>query len=276
MGDTHLRWAFGLRTLEEHTEQGLAFVSPGSRHFYLLPSWLESRGQVLWTQLTPTQDKVKDVPAALQGEGSRGNIKVRDSVVFDLEVAAKIAFISEGRDELLALVWAPAEGGGSRSEQSLIEHWQAKTTLTPIDPLATKGLPSQRQVAERLEQALAELSKVARLEARPRETTLLEYLSREAHRLTNYYGELIAQHEDDEERREQLAADLDRRISEEVANHQLGIEVDVITYAVVVRPQQSVSFERKGETVRWRFDRVSGDWFDDDGIRYEPGDDTGA
>ena len=244
----------------------IELVALGSRVVDQLSDWLRSRGETLWARHVAKHPAPKAFPKGVGPEQRvKGKPKAREGIAFDLELAARVSFISEGRDENLILISAPQDGPVEIIDASMVD----ASALEAFDP--TQTLPSQRDVRERMVAAIDEAERWAQTDAAKREGALLEQLSREVHRLTNYYGELIAQSDDDDDAlRAQFTIELDRRIAEEISTHQLAIDVDVVACAVLIRPMTVLRCEfADGSEERWRFDRVSGAWIDPGGVRYD-------
>ncbi len=185
---------------------------------------------------------------------------VRRVIAYDLELALRAVFIADECFEELGLVLVPAMGTPRALERSEV------ATLLEAGCVAEAGvdvkMPAKTHLKERLGVGLAWLETWARETAKPREQTLYEQLSKEVQRLTHYYGELIAENEHQDDVREQLAADLDRRLAEEVASHRLGVQIELLAYSVIARPQVSfdvaISVGGQEVAVRWAVDLATG------------------
>lgn len=230
-------------------------VTPGSRLFARMLAWLRARGQVAQLAFEARHPELAALPEVDQPDHLSGEPAVESYLGTELELAVRVAFVAEERHEELALVHVPHHGPPTILEHSEIARLVGDRSEVGAAPLALEpGV-----LAARFAVGLEAVRSWAHQAGRPREDRILERLSREVQRLTHYYGELIAEHELEDELREQLAADLDRRVSEEVAKHRLAIELEPVASCLVVRPQQSFTW-RDADGDRWIYvyDRVDG------------------
>lgn len=254
-GKTHL--TLSLRALADAD-----IISPSSPIFDRLASLLESRIRASHLALAASHDAPDALPGSI-GPAERFDVTptVEEVTDFALELMFRAAFIAEGRAESLRLVLlAPGK------EPEIHEHSEVETLLEDEDialaELDSAQLPSEDALRARLAEAMVAARDWTREASKDHEGPLFEQLSRELGRLTTYYGELIAQAEDQDVRRKHLAAELDRRTAEEVANHRLSIELDALAYALILRPRTHFRYalHPELEPVDWAFDRAEGTW----------------
>ena len=234
-------------------------VTPGSRLFDRMLDWLRELGRCSWVPLA-----ARELPSRLPvGFGPlapyQGVASLKRGTQHDLELVVQAVFVGEERHEDLVVVTLSEAGEAHTVESSVVAEVLAAGKVEPHSELAH---PSQKKLKQQLDDALEWLTQWAKEQAAPREEEMLERLSTEVQRLTNYYGELIAQNEMNEDLREQLAHDLDLRVSEEVSSHRMAVEVNVVCFAVIARPvlDFDYEFEVLGKTIpmSWRVDCSDG------------------
>jgi hypothetical protein len=246
--------------LDDDTTQ---LLTPHCPLFSVLTSCLDGGGPALRRALPAAHPAPRALPKGLDPT-VRGAPSITPSFSFDLELAARVTFFDEGRDERLLLCWLPDRGPAQLSDTSRLLTDAA--TLIPIPPDAPH--PSPDALNHRLRCATDALTHWATTDAHRRESNLLERLSREVHRLTTYYGELMAQHEDEDALRSQLALDLNLRVGEALRMHHLHVDIQPLQYALILRPQLTYTYwlgrSAQAPSRAWRFDLSSGDWLDPD------------
>ncbi len=98
------------------------------------------------------------------------------------------------------------------------------------------------------------------------ESEILPRLYKVLNRLTNYYGQQIEElsdtHDPQGERRAALEVDLQRKIAEEVENHRLRVQVELVSYAVLEAPITTaeiiLSDGQREASLQMRLNRYSG------------------
>jgi hypothetical protein len=145
-----------------------------------------------------------------------------------LELAVRVSYLTEERHDTLLMVNASSSGNAQMVERSaLLELPLDAKPKAPFAPIETSLLQ------ELCTRAVATLEARLGEEASTREQRVLEALAGELRRLSSHFGELIAQNELDDAVREELAAELDRCVADEVARHRLEVQLELLGYALI-------------------------------------------
>jgi hypothetical protein len=274
---------FGRPTLhlcfhQQEMAPGLDLVTPGSRVFDRMITYLEGRGAMTHLRLPARRQgsdellrAVRPVNAAIAG------LRLQESrqtlLVFNWRITYRA---DDKREELYTVVLNEAgehlpQAGQGNGLGVNIARLYADAEPAPVEP-GEDGQP--RPAALPPMTHLTKLAETARKYAiyhadacsLTHEAEILPRLYKVLNRLTSYYQQQMEEtydaHDVRGEKRQALESDLQRKIAEEVENHRLRVEVKLVSYAVIQTPVATADLTlndgRREITVQVRLDRYTG------------------
>lgn len=264
---------------------GQDLVAHGSRVFDRMLAYLDQRGaltlQKLPSRFTSSQEllqAVRPVNASIAG------LRMQEQVQYLFAFNWRITYRADDkREEIYSIVM---DESGARVPQS--GEANAGTESTPQQRIDinllladAEPVPVERDEAgQPLPPKLLPLTQLTRLAESARkyavyhadvrcvehEAEILPRLHKALNRLTTYYQQQIEEvydaHDPTGEKRQILEADLQRKLAEEVENHRLRVQVQLISYAAlqvpVVIADMTLSDGKREAAIRVRRNRYTG------------------
>lgn len=277
-----LRLVFHASHLAEAGE-GAELVTPGSRIFDRMMAYLEQKSavavqrapvrcsdsQVLMSAVRPTnasvmrlrlQERMRLVFAFTWRITYRADDKRQE--IYTTWMDEEGRFLSQGEKEQ-ATATVPRQNGAIDFEQLVSE---AEPVPAERGEVAAPKLPALAQLVRLAERARTYAMYHADVRCIEHEAEILPRLYKVLNRLLTYYQQQIEEvqpaRDPDGERRRALEADLQRKIAEEIENHRLYVDIELIAYRVVEIPlaiaEISLSNGMHEQSVTIEQDRYSG------------------
>ena len=275
-GKTELQLAFQ----SNDAQNGHELVAYGSRIFDRMAGYLERKSALTLLKLPNRNPGSEELLHALTLLNSgTTNLKLQEQTSHLIAFNWRITYRADDKNEELYTVVMdesgsriPQPGQAGASEQIVdINHLLANAEMVP---------PETNEAGEILPPKLPPLTQLCRLAESARkfvvyhadvrcveyEAEILPRLHKVLTRLTSYYQQQIEEvsdaHDSDREKRITLEQDLERKIAEEVENHRLHVQVELVGYAAIQVPvavaEITISDGKSEATVRVRRNRYNG------------------
>jgi hypothetical protein len=259
---------------------GQDLVVYGSRIFDRMLAYLDQRGaftvQKLPSRFTSSQEllhSIRPVNASIAG------LRMQEQIQYLFAFNWRITYRADDkREEIYTVVM---DESGARMAQA--SEASAVTNAGDIDALLADAEPvplERNEEGHLLPPKLPPLTQLTRLAESARkyaiyhadvrcvdhEAEILPRLHKSLNRLTTYYQQQIEEvydtHDPTGEKRQALEADLQRKIAEEVENHRLRVQVQLVSYAALQVPVAladiTLSDGKHENTIRVRRNRYNG------------------
>ena len=261
-------------------ESGFELVAHGSRVFDQMMTFLDARGafsvqraparyaggEALMSAIRPTNASV-----------SRLRLQERTRTAFAF--TWRITYRADDKRQEIYTIWMDDDGrpltqpGAAETQTPAadLERMLADAEAVPIErneagELLPPKLPPLTQLVRLAEQARNYATFHADVRCVSHEAEILPRLYKTLNRLLTYYqqqiDEIQAARDPEGERRRALEADLQRKVAEEIENHRLRVEVELLGYVALETPTAvadlTLTTGRREVTVRVEQDRYSG------------------
>ncbi len=274
------RQHLGLRFQGAEPESDRELVAHGSRVFDQMMVLLD-RQSAFTVLRAPARHRGGEalLTAVRPVNASVGRLRMQEQSRFLFGLTWRITYRADDKRQEIYTVWLDEAGGriAQTGEQSVAAH---ALNLTQMMQDAEWIAPEQTVDGELLPPKLPPLTQLVRLAERARsfavyhadvrcvahEAEILPRLYKVLNRLTTYYQQQIDEVRDssdpDGARRRALEADLQRKLAEEVENHRLRVQVELIGYVALETPiavaEMTLNNGRHEVAIRVQQDRYSG------------------
>ncbi len=283
-GAASLRLAFCASHLAEAGE-GVELVAPGSRVFDRMMAYLEQKSAVA-VQRAPVRhaDGQALMSSVRPTNASITRLRLQERMRLLFAFTWRITYRADDKRQEIYTTWMDEEGrllsqkddeakaasgrqnGVIDLDQLLREAEAAPTEDDAAGEAAPIRLPALTQLVRLAERARTYAVYHADVRCVEYEAEILPRLYKALNRLLTYYQQQIDEaspaRDPEGERRRALEADLQRKIAEELENHRLYVDVELIAYRVVEIPvavaEITVSNGAHEKTVMVEQDRYSG------------------
>ncbi|MCS6827403.1 MAG: hypothetical protein NZ553_12380 [Caldilinea sp.] len=283
-GAASLRLAFRASHLAEAGE-GVELVAPGSRVFDRMMAYLEQKSAVA-VQRAPVRhaDSQALMSAVRPTNAAITRLRLQERMRLLFAFTWRITYRADDKRQEIYTTWMDEEGRllSQRDDEAKAASGRQNGTID-LDRLLreAEAAPTEGDTAgETTPIRLPALTQLVRLAERARtyavyhadmrcveyEAEILPRLYKVLNRLLTYYQQQIDEafpaRDPEGERRRALEADLQRKIAEELENHRLYVDVELIAYRVIELPvaasEITISNGVHEKTVVIELDRYSG------------------
>jgi len=278
-GRERLRLSF--HTLE--SEPGVELVAHGSRIFDQMMALLDQKAAFAVLRAPVKHQSGEVLMSAFRlTNASVSRLRLQERTRTTLLFTWRITYRADDKRQEVFTVWLDDDGKLIHQPDSVQRDGDASPPTDYMQLLAdAEPMPFERNEAgEILPPKLPALTQLTRLAERARsyaiyhadvrcvthEAEILPRLYKTLNRLTTYYeqqiGEVQPARDPAGERRRTLEADLRRKIAEEIENHRLRVEVELIGYVTIAIPiavaEMTLTTGRHEVAARVEQDRYSG------------------
>ncbi|MBW7884620.1 MAG: hypothetical protein H3C34_18675 [Caldilineaceae bacterium] len=233
---------------------GEELVAHGSRVFDRMLSWLERRSAFTVQQLPKRHTSGETLMTAVKPvNASIGQLRMQEQNRYLFAFTWRITYRADDKRQELHTVLiddegrrlplreeTPAANDAVDLAQLLADAEPMPPEMNPDGQLLPPKLPPVTQLVHLAETARKYAIYHADLRCVGHEAEILPRLYKTLNRLTTYYQmqieEIYDTHDPTGERRRMLEDDLQRKIAEEVENHRLRVQVELISYVALAIP----------------------------------------
>ena len=272
------RLALSFHSTEPESEREL--VAHGSRVFDQMMALLD-RQSAFTVLRAPVRHRGGEalLTAVRPVNSSVGRLRMQEQSRFLFGLTWRLTYRADDKRQEIYTVWLDEEGeriaqtGEQSAAADALDLAQMMQDAEPIAPehnadgeVLPPKLPPMTQLVRLAERARNFAVYHADVRCVTHEAEILPRLYKVLNRLTTYYQQQIDEVRDssdpDGTRRRALEADLQRKLAEEVENHRLRVQVELIGYVALETPstvaEMALSNGRHEVTIRVRQDRYSG------------------
>lgn len=278
---THFgRAQLGLSFHSAEPESERELVAHGSRVFDQMMALLD-RQSAFTVLRAPVRHRGGEalLTAVRPVNASVGRLRMQEQSRFLFGLTWRITYRADDKRQEIYTVWLDEEGeriAQSGEQSAAADALDLSQMMQDAEPIASERnadgevlppkLPPMTQLVRLAERARNFAVYHADVRCVTHEAEILPRLYKVLNRLTTYYQQQIDEVRDssdpDGTRRRALEADLQRKLAEEVENHRLRVQVELLGYVALETPitvaEMALSNGRHEVTIRVRQDRYSG------------------
>lgn len=247
-GQPEFTLVFDSRALDSESE----LVAYGSRLFDRMMTWLDQRSALTMQRLPSRYGSGDELMRAVRPiNAAIAQLKLEEQQQNLFVYNWRITYRADDKREEMFTVVLDDYGNrvhtenGSATDDELIEGMLSDAEPVPLErnedgQLIPARLPPMTHLTRLAETARKYAIYHADVRCVAHEADILPRLHKALTRLTNYYTqqseEVYDAHDPDGTKRRILQLDLERKIAEEVENHRLRVDVQLISYAIIQIP----------------------------------------